>query len=249
MYKSKWATLAVATVISFLFVGCTPNYPNCNEDSHCQEGEYCVNNLCQQCRDNGDCPEGQECVDGACREIPGYCQQSSDCSMGQVCRDNRCSPCLRTDECTGDQVCIDGQCRDSECDNDEDCPAGLICENHLCKPDNTSQADVPSECQLESVYFDFDSSELGGSTRGVVERNYECLNQRGGRVTLEGHCDPRGTTEYNMALGERRARVVKKMLKTLGYDASKAKIVSKGEEEARGSGESSYAQDRRVEFK
>ncbi|MDJ0765904.1 MAG: OmpA family protein [Myxococcota bacterium] len=239
----------VLAMAAFSFSGCRPQYPNCDNDDHCQEGEYCVNNLCQQCRDSGDCPVGQECQGGACREIEGYCTQSSDCAEGQVCRDNRCGPCLSDADCGGDNVCLNGKCGKGECRSTEECPAGTSCVNYRCIPDTSGQDTGQHDCIIEPIFFAFDSAEVTADMRRKAEKNYDCLVKRGGSVSLTGHCDPRGTTEYNMALGERRARIVSKIIKTLGFDASKVRIVSKGEEEATGTDESGWAKDRRVEFR
>ncbi len=249
MYKTTLLLLGLF-VASSLFLGCRPNYPNCKKDEHCHDGEYCVNNLCQQCRDNGDCPEGQECQGGACREIPGYCSQSSDCAEGQICRDNRCGPCLSAQDCEEGKVCMDGICGVAECHTNDECPAGLSCVNYRCQTDPMAGSGIgPGDCEIEPIYFEFDSSELSRDMRNTIENNYDCWKSRGGRVVLEGHCDPRGTTEYNMALGDRRARMVSKVVKTLGMEKSNLRVISKGEEEASGSSEDGWGKDRRVEFK
>jgi len=241
---------AVAAVLVLFVAGCGPTYPNCKKDKHCHEGEYCVNNRCQQCRDNGDCPEGQECAAGACREIPGYCRDSADCAEGQICRNRRCGPCMTNSDCPSGQVCMDGLCGEAECHSTEDCPAGLSCINYRCRSDQTSSSMLgPGDCVLEPMYFAFDSAEVSSEMRRVMQNNYECLVKRGGRVTLEGHCDPRGTTEYNMALGERRARMVQKLLTAAGLDRGQLRVISKGKEEATGTNEAGWARDRRVEFK
>ena len=67
-------------------------------------------------------------------------------------------------------------------------------------------------------------------------------------LRLEGHCDPRGTEEYNLALGDRRARSVLKYLKRLGVQSNRLRPVSKGKLEATGSDEASWARDRKVLF-
>jgi peptidoglycan-associated lipoprotein len=85
--------------------------------------------------------------------------------------------------------------------------------------------------------------------RDTVEKNYDCYKQRGGNLTIEGHCDPRGTTEYNMGLGDRRARIVSKVMTTLGVEKSDLRVVSKGEEEATGTSEEGWSRDRKVVFK
>jgi peptidoglycan-associated lipoprotein len=239
----------VFVVIALAIVGCRPKYPACEKDEHCNEGEYCVNNLCQQCRDTGDCPEGQECMDGACSDIPGYCTDSSQCAEGQVCRNNRCGPCVENSDCPEGLVCMSGSCGKAECMSDEDCPAGLSCVNYRCKVVQDTSAASTGDCVLEPIYFAFDSSELTSEMRRKVEANYDCYQKQGGNLKVEGHCDPRGTTEYNMGLGDRRARIVSKIVTTLGADKSNIRVVSKGEEEATGSNESGWAKDRKVVFK
>ena len=246
---NKTTGIIVSVVFgALLVVGCKPDYPNCKTDEHCHEGEFCVNNLCQQCRDNQDCPQGQECSGGGCRAIPNYCSTSADCAAGQVCRDNSCGPCVSNDECGDGQICADGACIVAECQTDDQCPAGLSCVNYKCVVKEQAVVAPPAECSLESVYFEFDSSEVDATGRGVLDNNFACLQERGdgGQITLEGHCDAAGTTEYNMALGERRARMVQKLMKAMGVDGSRMRVVSKGEEEATGS---NVAQDRRVDFK
>ena len=119
--------------------------------------------------------------------------------------------------------------------------------NYMCKVDQSVSA-ASGECNLGPIYFDFDSTNLEGRMRRVLEANYECLKNRKRRLTLEGHCDPRGTTEYNMGLGERRARIIRKLLKSMGIDSFQLRVISKGEEEAIGTNESSWSEDRRVDF-
>ena len=84
--------------------------------------------------------------------------------------------------------------------------------------------------------------------RDRLEAMKVCLAKEEGAIVLEGHCDPRGTTEYNMALGDRRARRVKKLLGLLGMETAEIKTRSKGEEEALGYNEDTWANDRRVDF-
>lgn len=240
--------ILVPVALALAVTGCKPKYPACEKDSHCPEGEFCVNNLCQQCRDYRDCGEGESCHDGACRP-PGYCTVNADCGGGQVCRDSVCGPCLSSDDCGPDGACVNGACVDAECHSDEECPAGLRCVGRVCVPQQQSVATAPGHgCDLSSIYFDFDSSAIDEKTRRVLQRNYECLMQADTRITLEGHCDPRGTTEYNMALGDRRARRTKKVLKAMGIEPKRLKTRSKGEEEATGHGPSGWAEDRRVDF-
>ncbi len=101
------------------------------------------------------------------------------------------------------------------------------------------------------VYFEFDSSDVKNDQVARIEVNAEFLkNQKGYDVRIEGNCDPRGTNEYNMALGERRALSAKKYLVNLGVDEAKMSTVSYGEERMLllGHDELSWAQNRRADF-
>lgn len=102
------------------------------------------------------------------------------------------------------------------------------------------------------IYFDFDSSEVRPADRDLVKLHAMRLgNDAVGRVRLEGHADERGSREYNIGLGERRAQAVRQLLMIQGVGAAQIATVSFGEERpaAFGSSESDYAQNRRVEFK
>jgi len=84
---------------------------------------------------------------------------------------------------------------------------------------------------LEDVQFPFDSIEVMGEAMASVERNAAWFSANtGARVEIEGHCDERGTSEYNLALGARRARAVRDALVSLGVDAQALTTVSYGEE-------------------
>ncbi len=102
------------------------------------------------------------------------------------------------------------------------------------------------------LYFDFDSSDVRQDQVARMQVNAEFVNtnQQGYEVRIEGNTDPRGTNEYNMALGERRALNAKKYLVNLGVDESKLSTVSYGEERLmlQGNDELSWAQNRRDDF-
>jgi len=105
------------------------------------------------------------------------------------------------------------------------------------------------QCQLSPVYFDFDSATLVGDAPSIIETNAQCIQERSvASLTVEGNCDPRGTTEYNYALGDRRAATVKRALVGHGIRANSLRTVSYGEDHATGSGESSWGHDRRVDL-
>jgi peptidoglycan-associated lipoprotein len=98
------------------------------------------------------------------------------------------------------------------------------------------------------VYFDYDESTLSDDTRQKLSRNADLLkSQPQFSVTIEGHADSRGTNEYNLALGERRANAVKDYLAALGVPASRLSTISYGKERpvVLGSNEAAWAQNRR----
>lgn len=101
------------------------------------------------------------------------------------------------------------------------------------------------------VYFDFDSSDIRDDQVERVEANAAFLkSEAGNNIRIEGNTDPRGTSEYNMALGERRALGAKKYLVNLGIDESRLSTISFGEERLlmHGHDELSWAQNRRDDF-
>ena len=105
---------------------------------------------------------------------------------------------------------------------------------------------------LETVfYFDFDESMLKPGARAELSKHAMRLKETPRNVRIEGHTDERGSREYNMALGERRANAVRDFLVLQGVDASMIEVVSYGEERpaAMGSNESSWSQNRRAEVK
>jgi peptidoglycan-associated lipoprotein len=110
----------------------------------------------------------------------------------------------------------------------------------------------PGSSVMNPVYFEFDQSALSDQARNTLVRNAEWLQGNPQvRVQVEGHTDERGTPEYNLALGERRATSVKSYLTSLGIDAGRLVTISYGKERPTDSGHSepAWAMNRRVEFK
>ena len=101
----------------------------------------------------------------------------------------------------------------------------------------------------DKVYFDFDKSILDADDKTLLEQ-YLPLIKRAKIVRLEGHCDERGTREYNLALGERRALEVRDFLIVKGVSGKKIRVVSFGEEKPvkSASNEKAWAENRRVEI-
>lgn len=101
----------------------------------------------------------------------------------------------------------------------------------------------------DRVFFGFDKSDLTAEARATLDRQAAWLKQYPSlKVTMEGHCDERGTREYNLALGERRAAAAKNYLVAAGVSAERVKTVSYGKERPAvlGSNEAAWAQNRRA---
>lgn len=103
----------------------------------------------------------------------------------------------------------------------------------------------------EMIFFDFDRSDLREDARATLQRKAEALRQFPDiRIRIEGHADERGTVEYNLALGERRADAARAYLIDLGIDPDRMTTISYGEERAlvEGQNEAAWSQNRRDEF-
>ncbi len=110
---------------------------------------------------------------------------------------------------------------------------------------------------MKPIFFDLDKADIKSSEQDKLRRLAEWLNRENNRSVVfrvEGNCDPRGTSEYNLGLGDRRARAVKDFLISLGIDPSRFETVSYGSEKAAGRDEGapeiapSWANDRRADF-
>lgn len=118
-------------------------------------------------------------------------------------------------------------------------------------------AEVPREvtemkANFERTYFDFDSSELTDVTKTILDNNAGLMQKKTDiKVEIQGHADERGTTDYNLALGQRRAQSVYNYMTARGIAPSRLKVVSYGEERplARGGTETAWSKNRRAEFR
>lgn len=111
--------------------------------------------------------------------------------------------------------------------------------------------DPSSPLSTTTLYFDFDSSEIKGGDREIILAHARYLADNADtKIVLEGHADERGTREYNIALGERRAKAVSQLMLLQGVGQSQIDIVSFGEERpvALGHDESAWSVNRRVEI-
>ncbi|MEW6321750.1 MAG: peptidoglycan-associated lipoprotein Pal [Acidobacteriota bacterium] len=111
--------------------------------------------------------------------------------------------------------------------------------------------DLNRDSPLRPVFFALDSSDLTGENQQVLQQNAEVLRRYATwQITIEGHCDERGTAEYNLALGERRALAARDYLVSLGIPASRLRVVSYGKEFPfdPGHDEAAWSRNRRAHF-
>lgn len=133
--------------------------------------------------------------------------------------------------------------------------AGLTEDDlNFAREQRFGDADIPlaeGDGFFRDVHFSYDSSNLSDIARQNIEYNVQLLQQNPKvKVQLEGHCDERGTNEYNMALGKYRAQSVKDMLIAYGIEPGRLSTISYGEELPvdQGRSEQSFSQNRRVHF-
>jgi peptidoglycan-associated lipoprotein len=134
------------------------------------------------------------------------------------------------------------------CATDLDCGDKQLCINQKCVDITPDLA----ECTNVRVHFPFNSDEIDGNDKPLLDRSARCLKaDHGLHVTIEGNADERGTEEYNMALGDRRANAVAKYLESLGASSIQLKTVSYGKEnpECQEHDEACWARNRRAGLK
>jgi len=147
------------------------------------------------------------------------------------------------------------------CQPKEDAPTDLpsTTEQPTTPTEEPTEPEVPeqptvtpiTETAFQIVYFDFDKYNIRSDARNALEHNARVLRDNlNVRVKIEGHCDERGTVEYNLALGERRAKSVKDYLINLGIDASRIETISFGKEQPAdlGHNEEAWQNNRRAKF-
>jgi len=126
-----------------------------------------------------------------------------------------------------------------------------IVKEEAVKPGMTSTQAVAEEA-LEKIYFDFDSYVLSQTARDSLKKNAEYLLKKNTsvKIQIEGNCDERGSDEYNLALGEKRAQAALNYLVTLGVPAERLSFISYGKEKPADPGhdEAAWAKNRRDEF-
>jgi peptidoglycan-associated lipoprotein len=232
------ALLTFASLAVFALAGC-PSKP---KDGECKTSEDCADQV----------GYGKVCVQGRCQE----CGLDTDCKAGFVCRANKCEPrpeCEGPADCAAGKTCQDGKCVAAaipdECGPDKACAAGMECSGGRCVA--VARAAAGPCDQLQSVFFDFDESNLKPDARASLEQAAKCIKEKGGNVKVEGNCDERGTKEYNLHLGQRRADSVKKYLTGMGIAKGNVSTVSFGKEQpvCTEASEACWQKNRRADLK
>ena len=253
MNSAKFFAFAFAGAL-LLLGGCGPKYPNCDTDEHCaQKNEVCVNGLCKECRTDSTCNAADAC--GAC--IGNQCGRRANCCTSDAdCPSGRCwnvagknygecgSQCGAGKPCPAGQRCdAQGNCvPDDQCGQGRPCPDDQQCENGKCV----------AACEMQAIYFDYNESRIRSDQMDTLSSNATCAQARGKTVRIEGHCDERGTEEYNLALGESRAKEARSQMQSRGLSSSSMRYISYGEEKpvpgCSGNSEPCWKQNRRAEF-
>ena len=121
------------------------------------------------------------------------------------------------------------------------------------EPEQTEEEAVAEMVRnFQKVHFEFDQATLADASKAALQANAEIMQKHVGlRVEIQGHADERGTTEYNLALGQKRATAIRDHMSSMGVAPSRLTIVSYGEERpaVSGSGESAWSENRRAEFR
>ncbi len=193
-----------------------------------------------ECKSSDDCAAqagfGKVCVSGKCAE----CAADTDCKPGFVCTANRCDP-----KPVAQPLPTKVQST-PECSGDADCGSGLSCQAGKCATPKVDPA--CADASAFTVSFGFDKAELSGAAQDTLKKLGACVQQGVAKVQVDGHCDERGTTQYNLALGKKRAEAVKKYLVDLGVTRP-VETNTYGEEKplCREATESCWATNRRAE--
>lgn len=260
MQNQNIFTTLVVLLAAFTLTACKPEYPKCKTDDHCRvesrPGDVCVNGTCQECIEDAQCEATKGlnyfCNGGRCdpkpEEVAQNCTETADCSEGFSCQESFCVEevaraitCDTTDDCDTNADCIKGTCQARG--------ETALSSSEFCQSISTTTQHESSDARY--VRFEFNNHELSPESRSSLEDAAECMKLNPTlQVVLEGHCDERGTQEYNLALGEKRANTVKGYLRNLGVDSNRLVTRTLGENKPRciKATEECHAVNRRVEF-
>lgn len=156
-----------------------------------------------------------------------------------------------TEEDTGETGALDGSSMDGSNSGSPASSTGIGGESSLSASELREQENQTEALAMTVFYFEFDRSDLSAEAREALVYHANRLKENSGmRIRLEGHADERGTREYNLALGERRAQSIERYLQVQGVSSSQMETISYGEESpvASGSSQAAYARNRRVEI-
>jgi len=256
MARVKGALVLVVVIVCIAaLAGCAPKFPICKTDDHCKNAEnnqgkiVCINGQCQECGKDEDCGAGKVCKANRC-EIKPECLADVDCKGGLVCRNQKCVPeCTQNTDCGANMKCDNSRCIPAfECMTDTDCKEGNACSANKC----VAKADLApkvKECQVVSINFEFNKYEITTESKTILEKNADCMKQKGVKnLVIEGNCDERGTTEYNLNLGHNRAEAAKRFMQKIGVKDIKTISYGKEKPVCRESTEDCWLKNRRDDF-
>jgi peptidoglycan-associated lipoprotein len=209
-----------------------------------------------ECKSSADCAAqagfGKVCVSGKCAE----CAADTDCKAGFACKANKCEPAGPSAEELARQEAARKAAEEEAarrkaaglCNADADCDAGKACVAGKCA---AAIDPACADAAAFTVHFAFDQSAVTSEASATLKKLAGCLQAAPARrVVVEGHCDERGTTAYNIALGKRRAESVKKYLTDLGVAGGmETNTFGKDRPLCREASEDCWSRNRRAEFK
>ncbi len=221
-----------------MLAGCPKmQYPNCKNDSECTatvdgvaRSGVCVFGKCQECSKDPDCKDGKVCRDNMCETL---CKADSDCGNGMFCADDGLCrvACSDANKCSDGRACMNGKCMNAQvgCHGAADCEAGYNCVSGTCTKSEMTTDYNSVFGSDRTAFFDFDKYNLKSEGMAVLQKIATGLKSMPNvNVTVAGYTDDRGTAEYNLALGERRAHAAAKYLQSLGVAKSRIKVISYG---------------------
>jgi peptidoglycan-associated lipoprotein len=193
-----------------------------------------------ECKSSKDCEAqagfGKVCVSGQCAE----CAADTDCQDGFSCKASKCEPKPATPASSA-------AAPKAECSGDAECGSGKGCQAGRCV---STIEPACADAAAFTVHFGYDQSSVSGDSATALKAAAACLAKAPARrVLVSGHADDRGTTQYNLALGKKRAEAVKKYLGDLGVaGAIETSTYGKEQPLCREAAESCWSKNRRAEL-